>query len=323
MSNDSVSIQTSTESNSQMENQIVNSENSAQIQETSMNNLAMGIHYFQRLLINKYAIFPLVMIGISVIISIFSVISRADLVFCSCMIGACIAGASIICLLWPMFLSMKYFIRTPKEIFPHAKRTIVVSFALLITLTILDFATGFFELFNQDLNNTGVALNIISVVGALLTGFSYYCYYNFLSVIGEKIHPLRKDCKGAVVCMTLSCIVFAISYFVNCFEIANIDMTDTSSLASGSEFLFSNILWIIGVVLYIIGEVLVFIHIGFLKAYFYKKLNMYKLVRQEEEINSSDKNVNTISIMFIVACVLGWFASSAIVQAYLTYLTLE
>lgn len=166
--------------------------------------------------------------------------------------------------------AMSYFCKTPKELYPNAKRTIIISFVLWLMVQAIYFLMNIVTTISENSDiGSEISIKAIELVLLGVSFYSYYSFYSFLNVIGEK--TMEKGCKEAIYVLTLSFILFAINIFTG-FPVFSFDSGNILSSAftvTGDVYTYT-----IGYTLYAIGFIILCMHINNLRKYFGKSDNV-------------------------------------------------
>lgn len=100
-----------------------------------------------------------------------------------------------------LFKSMRCFYHTPNEIYPNAKKRIILSWSLFLIGAIIAnigqlLSTSFFK--------------VLIPVGLLVSACGTYCFYSFLGFIGKNTLPSKRGCTDAAILMILNYIVWGV-----------------------------------------------------------------------------------------------------------------
>lgn len=211
MSSDQLTIQKSTESNSLKENQY-----DEYVSSYDMADAVTGVSYYWDFLINCIKIpFFLLIAGIALGFACF---------VANLLLGPIGAILSIIFILfalvytrsyttylffYPMFRSIQFFCKTPKNVFPHAALTVILSYILTIAVPI-----GAIICFGYIANSSNTVDSYIpKTVAVITTLLMYYCYFSFYSLlyaIGKKALT-SNICGKILLIITTLCCVFDIT----------------------------------------------------------------------------------------------------------------
>lgn len=94
------------------------------------------------------------------------------------------ANAYSVCeFIYPLIRSIQYFCRTPKEIFPHAALTVILSYVLSIVVPIGAFIYFAYNGFTLD----SVAAKAVAVIAILLMYYCFFSFYSLLCALGKQI----------------------------------------------------------------------------------------------------------------------------------------
>lgn len=199
--------------------------------------------------------------------------------------GLIVDGIITIALLGPHFTNaFSNFCKTPEEIFPNARRAIVSS----VIFWILSFVGGLLTVFVVPEDTDPSILFTIALVLNGMFLYSYYRFYSFLSVVGEKTTPSKKGCKLAMVLLVISYVLFAMSlYSCHFLEPDNIDPEEIMSLSS---ILPSNGWFYGSYIVYCCGAIALLTHVSNLRDYFQEIKLLEKETPSETKTTSWDKS---------------------------------
>ena len=187
MSNENNSVQNSTNFNNQT-NQPIHPESETEVPEAPkhLESVALGSMYFWKIFEYYFGYGLISGIVIGVLTCIFP-----PLILLIFPVAFILIFLSV--LNW--YRSMRCFCQTPGNIFPNASKRIIKSWSMIIAGLIICNIGYFMPKYCN---------NIHFLIGLILSACGLYCFYSFLSVVGEKTLPSKKGCRVATILLTIS-----------------------------------------------------------------------------------------------------------------------
>ena len=250
MSNDNDTVQTSTETDDQKK-QALSSESGAPkptLPPDSLENVALGVLYYRDL-------FEMFISTIIIAVTYHVFYSYPIIVF----IISCYVNFMAFYILFNLFRSMRCFGLTPKEIYPRAPQTIVLTWGLFLAGIIL---AALRSLAPESLQTTIIIIFLLSFF------FSYYRFWSFLNIIGEKVLTTNNDCKGAIFLLLFS-FIFYLIYLFGCSK---------GKLIPADDGLFP---FSIAILLFFIAIIIMFFYFERLKGHFSQSFNLQELKKED------------------------------------------